>query len=135
MTENEVTGILFKLSQLGVTGIKAHYEGGGDSGAVEWIYYTTAPCETPDDVDDLIDEWGSNTSNLSSLDAAMYSDLEYFISDTILDDIEDWWNNEGGFGEMSILIPSGQYKINNSIRIYNTEEYRHDGDLLSNTEK
>ena len=30
MTENEMTGLLLKLAEHGVTGIKVTYEGGGD---------------------------------------------------------------------------------------------------------
>ena len=130
----EVTSLLLKLADLGVTGVKVHYEGGGDSGAIEWIMYTTEPCETPHDVDDKVDEWG-DSKNLIDLDSRFYSDLENFAEDKILDNLEDWWNNDGGFGEMSICIPSGQYKINNSIRIYNTEEYVHEGNLLSKADE
>jgi len=35
--------------------------------------------------------------------------------------------------EMLIKIPSGQYEINNTIYITDTEEFEHDGDLISKT--
>jgi hypothetical protein len=41
MTENNLTGLLLQLADRGVTGIKVQYEGGGDSGAIENVVYTT----------------------------------------------------------------------------------------------
>jgi hypothetical protein len=134
MTENEMTGLLFKLADLGVTGIKVKYDGGGDSGAIEWIGYTTEKCDTPEDVNDNINDW-ENDSNLAQLDSEAYSLIENFVDETILNDIEDWWNNEGGFGDLCICVPSGKYIINNSIRITETEDFFHDGDLFSKTEE
>jgi hypothetical protein len=129
MTEIQLTSLLFKLADLGVTGIKVKYDGGGDSGAIEWIGYTTEKCDTPEDVNDNINDWETD-SNLAQLDSAAYSLIEDFAQDQILDDIEDWWNNEGGFGDLCICVPSGKYIINNSVRITETEDYFHDGSLL-----
>ena len=133
MTENEMTGLLFKLADLGITGIKVHYDGGGDSGAVEQIAYTKVKCATPGDVDDEIDVW-DNAISLADLDSELYALVEEFGEHRILNDIEDWWNNEGGFGDLCICIPSGKYIINNSIRITETEDFLHEGSLLEKAE-
>jgi hypothetical protein len=134
MTELELTSLLFKLADLGVTGIKVKYDGAGDSGSIVWIGYTTEKCNTPEDVNDNIDDW-ENDSNLAQLDSEAYSLIENFAEETILNDIEDWWNNDGGFGDLCICLPSGKYIINNHVRITETEDYFHDGDLLSKTEE
>ena len=129
MTEIEMTGLLLKLADIGITGIKVHYDGGGDSGAIEDISYTTEPCETPDDVDEKVEiGWGSE-NNLADLDQEAYAAIEKFAY-KILDDIEDWWNNEGGFGDLSICVPSGKYMIDNHVRYYSTEDYQHEGSLI-----
>jgi hypothetical protein len=133
MTEVELTSLLFKLADLGITGVKVKYDGGGDSGAIEWIGITKQPCETPEDVDDRVNDWETE-SNLANVDGGLYSEIENF-ADEILNDIEDWWNNEGGFGDLCICVPSGKYVINNHIRITETEDFFHDGDLLSKTEE
>ena len=130
MTENEMTGLLLQLADRGVTGIKVKYDGGGDSGAIEWIGYTTEKCDTPEDIDDHINDWG-NDSNLAQLDSAAYSLIENFASEKILDELEDWWNNEGGFGDLCICIPSGKYFVNNHVRVTETEDYFHEGNLIS----
>jgi len=129
MTEIDMTSLLLKLADLGVTGIKVTYEGGGDSGAIEYIGYTTKPCETPNDVEDIVDAWSDPV--LSELDQAAHALIEGFAENTLLDNIEDWWNNEGGYGELSICVPSGEYMINNNIRVTHSESYLHDGNLIN----
>lgn len=133
MTELELTSLLFQLADLGITGVKVKYDGGGDSGAIEWIGITKQPCETPEEVCDRVNDWETE-SNLANVDGGLYSEIENF-ADEILSDIEDWWNNEGGFGDLCICVPSGKYVINNHVRITETEDYFHDGDLLSKTEE
>ena len=132
MTENEMTGLLFKLADLGITGVKVKYDGGGDSGAIEWIGYTTEKCDTPEDVNDNVEDW-DNDSNLAQLDSAAYSLIEDFASEKILDDIEDWWNNDGGYGYLCIKVPSGEYKVFNMINVMNIEEFEHEGGLIDKT--
>lgn len=130
MTENDITGLLLQLADRGVTGIKVKYDGGGDSGAIEWIGYTTEKCDTPEDVGDHINDW-ENDSNLEQLDSAAYSLIENFASEKILNELEDWWNNEGGFGDLCICIPSGKYFVNNYVRVTETEDYFHEGNLIN----
>ena len=133
MTEYELTSLLLQLADHGVTGVKVKYDGGGDSGAIEWIGFTTKPCETPEDVDDNMDDW-SDEHRLSNLGSDVYTQVEEFAN-TILNDIEDWWNNEGGFGDLCICVPSGKYVINNHVRITETEDYFHDGSLLDKVDE
>ena len=134
MTELELTSLLFKLADLGITGVKVKYDGGGDSGAIEWIGYTNKPCETPEDVNDIVNDW-DNEYTLTNLDGDLYYQIESFVDEKLLNDIEDWWNNEGGFGDLCICVPSGKYIINNHVRVTQTEDYFHDGDLFSKTEE
>ena len=134
MTELELTSLLFQLADLNVTGVKVKYDGAGDSGAIEWIGYTTEKCDTPEDVNDNVNDWETD-SNLAELDSSAYSLIEDFAESEILNDLEDWWNNEGGFGSLCICVPSGKYIINNHVRVTETEDYFHDGDLLSKTEE
>lgn len=129
MTELELTSLLFKLADLGITGVKVHYDGGGDSGAIEAIGYTAIPCATPEDVDDVVDVYDYNYT-LSNLDDKMSKEIEEFAENKLLNDVEDWWNNEGGYGDLCICVPSGKYIINNHVRVTDTEDYFHDGSLL-----
>ena len=130
MTENDMTGLLLQLADLGVTGIKIIYSGGGDSGAIDEIIYTTEEVTFLEDLDDL-DPYSENVLNLRDLSTSFYSNIEDFATSQLLDNVEDWWNNEGGHGTVLITIPSGNYTINNNIYFTETETYNHNGNLIN----
>ena len=132
MTENEMTGLLLKLADLGVTGIKIFYSGSGDSGDIDDVVYTTTKEVNFNDINNLTN-YGENALYLTNLDHDLKDEISDFADQKILNDIEDWWNNDGGYGAMLIKIPSGQYEINNIIYITDTEDFHHDGDLISKT--
>jgi len=125
-----MTSFLIRLADLGITGIKVRYDGGGDSGSIEWMGFTKEQCESPEDVNDNIDDWENDAYLAKVVESDDYRLVEDFAY-KILNDIEDWWNNEGGFGSFCFLVPSGKYIINNSVRITTTEDYFHDGDLFT----
>lgn len=143
MTEIDLTGLLIKLAQHNITGIQVYYAGGGDSGSVENIIYTTEKLNEDDNLAyDELDElsrWPSSGSgklpagDLNELDSSLYSLVEDFASNTILDNIEDWWNNEGGYGTLLILVPSGEYQVRNNVYVTHTENYLHDGKLTDHS--
>ena len=130
MTENEMTGLLLKLADLGVTGIKIFYSGGGDSGDIDDVVYTTTKEVTFYDIMNL-STYGEGILHLADLDGELRDQLIDFANEKILNDLEDWWNNDGGYGVMNIKIPSGKYEIANTIYVTDTEEFEHDGDLIS----
>jgi hypothetical protein len=131
MTEQELTQTLIQLADLGVTGIRINYEGGGDSGCIEDIYYTDKEGVSLWEVQNL--PWSSK--NLKALNNELAINIENFTTDTILDTIEDWWNNEGGNGTLAILVPSGEYNVENNIRMVDYKEFVHEGNLFRKTEE
>ena len=133
MTENEMTGLLLKLADLGVTGIKIFYSGGGDSGDIDDIVYTTTKEAAFNNIMNLTAGYGEDVLYLQNLDNELADKIKDFANEKILNDLEDWWNNDGGYGVMLIKIPSGQYEISNTIYVTDTEEFEHDGDLISKT--
>ena len=132
MTENEMTGLLLQLADLGVTGIKIFYSGGGDSGDIDDIVYTTTKEAAFNNIMNLPSH-GEDVLYLQNLNDELADKIKDFANEKILNDLEDWWNNDGGYGAMLIKIPSGQYEINNTIYVTDTEEFEHDGDLISKT--
>lgn len=130
MTEQELMQTLIQLADLGVTGIRINYEGGGDSGCIEDIMYTDKEGVSLDEVQNL--PWGSK--DLKELNNELAINIENFTTDTILDTIEDWWNNEGGSGTLAILVPSGEYNVENNIRRIDYDEFFHEGNLFRKTE-
>jgi hypothetical protein len=67
MTENEMTGLLLQLADLGVTGIKIFYSGSGDSGEIDDVVYTTTKEASFDDINTL-SSYGENSLYLTNLD-------------------------------------------------------------------
>ena len=130
MTENEMTGLLLKLADLGVTGIKIFYSGSGDSGDIDDVVYTRTKEASFDDINTL-SSYGENSLYLKELDYDLKDEISDFADQKILNDIEDWWNNDGGYGTMLIKIPSGKYEINNIIYITDTEDFHHVGNLIN----
>ena len=133
MTEEQLMEVLIQLADQGVTGIKVHYDGGGDSGAIEGIVYTDIEDANFSDID-LMSAWNED-KDLEKLNSSAYSTIQNFAHEVILDQIEDWWNNEGGYGDLLIKVPSGEYIVNNNVRILEVEEYTHEGNLFRKTEE
>jgi hypothetical protein len=130
MDENKMVSLLLQLADLDITALNVYYEGGGDSGAIQGIVYSKNSNMTWEDIMN-IDVWSEN--QLDTLNTGMHSILNDFAQEKILEDIEDWWNNEGGYGYLCIKVPSGEYKIFNKIYIQHIEDYEHEGDLINKT--
>jgi len=133
MTEEQLMEVLIQLADQGVTGIKVQYDGGGDSGAIENIVYTDKENAEFSDID-LVISWDED-KDLEKLNSSAYANIQNFAHETLLDNIEDWWNNEGGYGDILIKVPSGEYLINNNVRIMEIEEFTHEGNLFRKTEE
>lgn len=137
MNETMMTSLLIQLADLGVTGIQIYYEGSGDSGCIEDVIYTTD--KLPENEEDAFDEvrslnsWADDVKSLRDLDSGLSSDIENFANTQILDNLEDWWNNDGGYGTMCILVPSGKYDVMNNVRITEVDTYTHEGSLIDKT--
>jgi hypothetical protein len=137
MNETMMTSLLIQLADLGVTGIQIYYEGSGDSGCIDEVLYTTD--KLPENLEDAFDKirslntWDEEAKYLRNLDSGLSSDIESFAEEKILDSIEDWWNNDGGYGTMCILVPSGKYDVMNNIRITEVETFEHVGNLIDQT--
>lgn len=135
MNETMITSLLIQLADLGVTGIQIYYEGSGDSGCIDEVLYTTD--KLPEDEEKAFDKirslnsWEEEAKYLRNLDSGLSSDIESFAEEKILNDVEDWWNNEGGYGTMCILVPSGKYDVMNNVRITEVNTYTHDGSLIN----
>lgn len=127
MTEKEIT----LLVEEGIGYIHVEYMGGGDDGAIENITYILNTCEKTQDIwnEAEIPPGIPGTCGIvdkpSKLNEMIIEDLAY----THLNTIEDWWNNDGGYGGLIIEIPSLQFKNQNIIEYRQSETYMHDGTL------
>jgi hypothetical protein len=118
--ENKLIGSLLKLADLGITAIRISYSGGGDDGSIDEVL------ATKDNADDFEDIYSLDF--FEEIDSENRTVIADWCIEKLLNDIEDWWNNEGGFGYLYIKIPSGEYKIENNINY--VETFNHSGKIL-----
>ena len=107
--------VILELKDLGVDKVEVNYSGSGDSGDIDDVTYYNKASE-------VVEIEGE------------YQDVHNKLQDyalILLDKIEDWWNNDGGYGILNIFISENTYSIENHIYITETEDYYHEGDLIS----
>jgi len=115
--KEELTKAFIHLKDKGVKYVKVEYSGGGDSGDIDAIYYNL---ENPDE--DL------NTRHTLGINMEVHELIKNY-SYYLTQDIEDWYNNDGGYGIIVIDVESANYTIENNIRYTNVESYDHEGDV------
>ena len=130
MNEKELTKLIILLNDLAITGLHITYSGGGDEGCIDTIIYTKTPCKDIESVRDYFNENYREEDELINLDGSINTSVHDVITDLLLNDIEDWWNNEGGYGDVYLHVPSGAYFIDNNCYISSIETYNHSGKLL-----
>ena len=118
--ENKLIGSLLKLADLGVTAIRISYSGSGDDGSIDEVL------ATKDNADDFEDIYSLDF--FEEIDSENRTVIADWCVEKLLNDIEDWWNNDGGYGYLYIKIPSGEYKIENNIQY--VETFNHSGKIL-----
>lgn len=130
MDENKLEKIMFGLVNHGIKKVVVHYEGGGDSGAIEYVHATQDPDIGYYDLENWDQEY-----LLNDIDSGLSTLIEDYCQEVLLDDIEDWWNDEGGRGYVYIDVELGTYIIYNKIRVADYEEYEHEGNLKDKNKK
>ena len=130
MDENKLEKIMFGLVNHGIKKVVVHYEGGGDSGAIEYVHATQDPDIGYYDLENWDDE-----HSLGNIDIVLSNLIADYCQEMLLNDIEDWWNDEGGRGYVYIDVELGTYTINNSVRVIEYEDYHHEGNLKDKNKK
>jgi len=108
---------LFKLKDQNISKIVFEYEGSGDDGAIDDICYFDSLDRTID-LSDFDDDIVNDIYNIQET-------LEEKVND-ILENVSDWYNNEGGHGTVTIHTDTGNYEVDNNIRIvdFQNESYK-----------
>lgn len=111
MTPEERLILLIKLDSLGITKIEITYSGSGDSGQIEdYIAYNG---------NIVLDECPEK----EDLDSLFYDHSEA---------LENWYDDDGGYGTMTIDIKEQSIHFDNNIYYKETVEYGHDYELITN---
>ena len=105
---------LLDLEDQGVSEIEVNYDGSGDSGEITDISYNAlngrliTPRHSP-------------------------ANLENWFYE-LLEEVGDWYNNDGGYGTLTIEVPTGEYTIDSHIRVTNTIDDNYSGSLVEDKE-
>jgi hypothetical protein len=129
MTEQEVTSLLIKLADIGITGIMVRYDGAGDSGQIEEIQYCTEPVDDIEEIEDKIDY---HSPKLNELNSDLEKAIEDLVYKFLLEDIEDWYNNEGGYGTMLMCTKTGNFINENNCYRQEIDTYMNEGQIQVN---
>ena len=128
--EQEKTTLLTQLNLLGAKKVRVEFQGGGDSGQVEYVGYQ-----------DKNDEWNTIPDEITSWTKQTYGSQEpqqeRISLDEVLEDLcyraldetgLDWYNNDGGQGNLTIDFSESPPKISLYVGINQTttDDYEYD---------
>lgn len=102
------TDILLNIAAQGFDYIKISYSGSGDSGCIEDVYLAPKGKIIIDD--DGVNEY--NDRDYAYPDDELNNLLQDKAYAYVLDDADDWYNNEGGGGELYISTLDGSFYCN-----------------------
>ena len=100
--------IVEKMKEAGLHSACASFDGCGDSGAVESVLFY--------DKDGTVFELEKDRQDLPSL-------VDQFTYDYLDTNDIDWYNNDGGYGELAINANTGKATLNVSTRYTETNDY------------
>ena len=125
-------GILLKLKDYGVKYVWCYYSGGGDSGAIDEYSFFGEDADVDFDIDDSCTFTIADQSERLSLDneSALWNLVEDKIY-SVLNNVEDWYNNDGGYGEVLLSVDTGEYIIDNNCYTSSSEQFLHVGKFES----
>lgn len=105
------------LKDRGIVKLEIRYEGSGDSGSIEDCHYY--------DAEDDESYYYRAQIGITEEQHDEIINLVY----PMLDDIENWYNNDGGYGTVTINLNDFTYSIENNVRFTDVETYEHEGEL------
>jgi len=111
--------LMLRLRDLGIVSIHVEFSGGGDSGAIDDINYH------------LSDSTINNEFVFTVDHAKLHDDVETYCYKLLESgNIEDWYNNDGGHGTLSIDTKTGKYAIEVNVEYRSYTTYNHEGNII-----
>ena len=128
--EQEKTTLLTQLNLLGAKQVRIEFQGGGDDGQIEGVYLINNNDDYVDVPDDMI-AWTSQTygNQQSEQRPTKLVDALEDLCQRALDNTGlDWYNNEGGQGNLTIDFRDNppSIRLNVGINHTTTDDYEYD---------
>ena len=130
MEELELMELLLQAAQYDITGIVISYDGSNHPYA-EGVAFTNGTFETAEDIYDNIDPWGDQSKLVAFNDEVLKRKVEHYFDEVLVDNIEADWSDDGGYGTVAIMVPSGEMYINSIVRVTRTENYIRTGNMIT----
>lgn len=133
MSELESMGLLLKIAQYDITGIKLDYSGDEKHPGVDAMCFTKTKDILPEAIHHEIDCWNSPSQNFYVLGddgAELYTGIEKYFDENFAHMINSDWCGEGGYGSVSISIPSGLFYIKSVVRVMDTTDHQYRGEMI-----
>jgi hypothetical protein len=115
------THVLFNLAAQGYEYIKVSYSGSGDSGCIDDIELIPNGFIT---IDEGKVQWNSMSKyrDFATPDEDLTEIIEQKSYAHVLNDAEDWYNNDGGGGTLYISTLDASFHCDHYINIVTTED-------------
>ena len=136
-TKQHVHNLFAQLKLLNVNSFEIEFDGSGDDGQIDEIYFYNANNETinipSDTISWVYSEYGDTKPHEQqvTLQKAV-EDLGYQM---LNESGHDWYNNDGGYGTITVTIDDGTGKpsvnMDIKIRYTDTDEYNYDNDSFT----
>jgi hypothetical protein len=116
-------GILLKLKDYGVKYVWCYYSGSGDSGGIDEYSFFGEGADVDFNIDNSCFTITDQSERLSlDNESSLWNLLENKFYDT-LQNVEDWYNNDGGYGEVLLSVDTGHTS--------SSEQFMHTGKFES----
>jgi hypothetical protein len=131
-SKSEKETLLTQLNLLGAKQVYVYFQGGGDEGQIEDVYYIDRQDQRQDIPSDMI-AWTEivyGNKPLETKPMKLYEVLEDLCSRALDSTGLDWYNNEGGQGNLIIDFTESPPKTSLQVGIntMSTEDYGYDMD-------
>jgi hypothetical protein len=111
-----ITPFLLEAKDKGINVVVITYSGGGDDGCIDSIDYYKSK----------LDDLDGSGFDIKLNHEDVFKD---YCTDTLLENIEDWYSDEGGYGRLVVYLDDMSYTIDNHQYEQITHEYKHEGTL------
>ena len=132
-TKQHVQNLFAQLKLLNVNSFEIEFDGSGDSGQIEGVTFYDSSIEVMDIPEDTISwvytAYGQEPKDTKVTIHKAVEDLGYQMLE---ESGHDWYNNEGGYGRISVHMEGSNGKpyvgMNMNIRIVNEDHYEYGND-------
>ena len=136
-TKQHVQNLFAQLKLLNVNSFEIEFDGSGDEGQIDEIYFYNANNETinipSDTISWVYSHYGDTKPHEQQV--TLQKAIEDLGYQMLNESGQDWYNNDGGYGNISVLIEGQDGRpyvdMDMYIRISDSEHYEYGNDSFS----